>query len=84
MSTMMSVTEARAHMAETIDAVQHRGERTLLHRNGKPAAALVPVADLELLRELEDAHDLDLVKRARAEGGKRVSHADLKSELAGE
>lgn len=35
--------KAKAHLSELVDAAQHRGQRTLILRHGKPAAALVPV-----------------------------------------
>jgi prevent-host-death family protein len=40
-----SLAEAKAHLSELVDAVEHRGRRILIHRHGKPAAALVPVAE---------------------------------------
>jgi prevent-host-death family protein len=38
-----SVAEARAHLSALVDAVEHRHERILILRHGKPAAAIVPV-----------------------------------------
>lgn len=38
-----SLVEAKAHLSELVDLAEHRGERILILRHGKPAAALVPV-----------------------------------------
>jgi prevent-host-death family protein len=39
-----SLVRAKAHLSELVDAAEHRGQRILILRHGKPAAALVPVA----------------------------------------
>jgi prevent-host-death family protein len=38
-----SLVKAKAHLSELVDAAQHRGQRILILRHGKPAAAIVPV-----------------------------------------
>ncbi len=48
-------TEARARLADLVGRVGYGGERLLLTRHGRPAAALVPVADLERLEALDAA-----------------------------
>ena len=40
-----SLANAKAHLSELVDAAEHRGQRFLVLRHGKPAAAIVP-ADL--------------------------------------
>lgn len=39
-----SLAHAKAHLSEIIDAAEHRGESTLIHRHGKPSAVIVPVS----------------------------------------
>ena len=39
-----SLVQAKAHLSELVDAAEHRGQRVLILRHGKPAAAIVPVA----------------------------------------
>jgi prevent-host-death family protein len=39
----MSLAQAKAHISELVDQAEHRGQRTLILRHGKPAAAIVPV-----------------------------------------
>ena len=43
------------------------GERVVLTRHGRRVAAVVPIEDLELLEQLEDAADLDAVREALAD-----------------
>ena len=38
-----SLAHAKAHLSEIVDAAEHRGESTLIHRHGKPSAVIVPV-----------------------------------------
>jgi prevent-host-death family protein len=38
-----SVADAKAHFSELVDLAEHKGQRVLILRHGKPAAALVPV-----------------------------------------
>lgn len=58
-------------------------ERIGLTRNGKLAAVVIGVEDLELLEKLEDAEDLAAYRAAKADDdGLRVSLADLRAESA--
>lgn len=38
-----SLAYAKAHLSEIVDAAEHRGVSTLIHRHGKPSAVVVPV-----------------------------------------
>jgi prevent-host-death family protein len=38
-----SVADAKAHFSELVDLAEHKGQRVLILRHGKPAAAIVPV-----------------------------------------
>ena len=59
----VSVAKARVRFADTIDLVRTTGQRIVLSKSGKRAAAIVPIEDLDLLERLQDAAD---VKAARA------------------
>jgi prevent-host-death family protein len=37
-----SIANAKAHFSELVDLAEHKGQRTLILRHGKPAAAIVP------------------------------------------
>lgn len=42
-----SLVEAKSHLSELVDAAEHHGQRVLILRRGRPAAAIVPVAVAE-------------------------------------
>jgi len=74
------IEELRLNMADTINRAAFRNERVILSRHGKPVAALVSVADVELLEALEDRDDLRAALKARKEKG-GVTLAQLKADL---
>jgi prevent-host-death family protein len=57
-----------------------RGDRITIHRRGKPAAAIVPIEDLELIERYEDELDIRLARKARREKG-RIPWEQIKTEL---
>lgn len=77
----MGVNKARNAMSDTIDRVAFKGERVILQRHGKDEAALISVADLELLEEIEDREDIAAARKALAEPGERRSYGDIRREL---
>ncbi|NLT05538.1 MAG: type II toxin-antitoxin system Phd/YefM family antitoxin [Solirubrobacterales bacterium] len=77
----MALSQARESLADVVNRIRFGGERVALTRHGRPVAALVPVADAELLERLEDEADLDAARAALAEGGAPIPWDDLKSEL---
>jgi prevent-host-death family protein len=52
-----AASDVRKDFAEALNRVAFGGERIVLHRRGKDVAVLVPIADLELLEEIEDSLD---------------------------
>jgi prevent-host-death family protein len=76
----LSASKAREEFAEVVNRAAYKGERTLLHRRGKDVAAVVPVADLVLLEEIEDRMDLDAAREAMKEPG-TVSWEKVKKDL---
>lgn len=84
-STRVAVREARISLAELLNRVAYRGERIVLHRRGKDAAALVPVEDLRLIEEMEDRIDAAEAKRVLAEmkrkGEKPIPYEQVRREL---
>ncbi len=78
------ISEARESFSTTVNRVAFGGERVTLTRHGRPVAAVVPIADLELLEALEDAHDLDDVRAALADPANRdrIGWEELKTRLA--
>ena len=76
----LSVSEARADFADTLRRVADRGERVRLSRSGKEVAAMVPIADLELLEALEDRADLEAVREA-LKSGRRIPYSEVRKKL---
>ena len=66
MSTI-SIVEFRKDLAEVLNQVAYGGQRVVLHRRGKKAAALVSMDDLALLEKLEDESDVRAARRALKE-----------------
>jgi prevent-host-death family protein len=78
----LDLTEARARLAEAVNRVRYRGERIVIQKHGRPVAALVPVEDLALIRELEDRIDVEDARKALAEAnGKFIPWKTVKREL---
>ena len=70
MGTIMSRATARKPPASPVESALDRarhGERVILRRGKKPVAAVVSIADLKLLEELDAAH-LVTVTRVRPRG----------------
>ena len=61
------ISEAREELATIVNKVAFGGERVRLTRHGKAVAAVVPIEDVELLEDLEDAIDVELALEALAE-----------------
>jgi len=61
------------------------GQQVILTANGVELAAMIPMSDLDLLHEIEDALDSELINEARAEmaasGEKAISLEELRQEL---
>lgn len=79
--TRLAASAARLQFSEIVNQVAFGGERVVLHRHGKDVAAIVPVADLELLEQLESRMDLDAARQALKEKAPRVPWTKLKKEL---
>ena len=77
------ISEARESFSTTINRVAFGGERVILTRHGRRVAAVVPIADLDLIEAIEDARDLDDVRAAMADPAnrERIGWDELKAEL---
>lgn len=53
----LSTAEARDQFSDVINRAAYGKERVVLTRRGKALVAVVPIEDLELLRDLEDYYD---------------------------
>jgi prevent-host-death family protein len=62
-----NATQVRDEFADTIHRAADKKERIIVHRRGKPVAAVVPIEDLRLLEELEDRVDQEEARRILAD-----------------
>jgi antitoxin YefM len=82
------VREFRSRLSELLSDVADRRDHVFVTRNGKPAAALVPIDEYEALEEtaeiLSDAETLAAIEKGVAElaRGETVTLAALRQELA--
>ena len=81
--TAVTAKELKSHLGDFLGRVQFGGEQLVVTRNGKPAAAVIPIEMLAFLRSLEDRADLEMAREARAEAKAvgTVSLADLRASL---
>jgi prevent-host-death family protein len=77
----IGVTEARDRLGQLVNRAEYNDERVVLTRNGRAVAAIVPVDVLRELEAAEDAADLKAARRAAAEAGPNVPHAQVLADL---
>lgn len=88
MAKIVPVREFRSRLSELLSDVADRRDHVLVTRNGRPAAALVPIDEYEALEEtaeiLSDRDSLAALEAglAELERGETVSLDDLRQELA--
>ena len=88
MAQTVPVNELRQNLARLLDDVADRRDHVLVTRNGRPAAALVPIDEYEALEEtaeiLSDPELLGVLDKGLAELGREetVDLEDLRRELA--
>jgi prevent-host-death family protein len=79
--TRLTASQLREDLAEAINKVAFGKERIILQRNNKDVAAIVSMEDFNLLRELEDKHDLAAMKEAMEEKGENIPWESAKKEM---
>ena len=79
----ISTAEARDQFSDVINRAAYGKERIGLTRRGKALVAVVPIEDVELLRELEDRIDLEDARLAMREAEEKgtISLDELRAEL---
>jgi prevent-host-death family protein len=77
----LSTSELREELSTALNKVAFGGERIILHRNNKDVAVLVSIADLALLRALEDKLDAADIKKAMEEPGPNIPWKTAKKKL---
>lgn len=88
MPQTVAAREFRANLAKLLNDVAERRDHVLVTRNGKPAAALVPIDEYDALEEtaeiLSDPEAIAALEEGLAElgRGESVGLAELRAELA--
>jgi len=88
MAKTVPVRELRSNLSALISEVAERRDHVLVTRNGKPAAALVPIDEYDALEEtaeiLSDSKTLAAIEAGLAElsRGELITLEDLRAELA--
>ena len=88
MAKIVPVREFRTNLSELLSDVADRRDHILVTRNGKPAAALVPIDEYEALEEtaeiLSDSGTLSAIEAGLADlaQGDSVTLDELRHELA--
>jgi prevent-host-death family protein len=81
----LNVVELRHSLADILNRAEYQGERIIIHRRGKDAAAIISIADLKLLERLieeaEDRLDIEAARTALAESDARIPYAEVRRRL---
>jgi prevent-host-death family protein len=81
----LNVVELRKSLADILNRAEYRGERVVIHRRGKDAAAIIPIEDLRLLERLieeaEDRLDVEAARAALAESDERIPYTEVRRNL---
>jgi prevent-host-death family protein len=81
----LNVVELRQSLADILNRAEYQGERIIIHRRGKDAAALIPIDDLRLLERLiedaEDRLDIEAARASLAESEDRIPYSAVRRRL---
>ena len=80
---VVSVSKLKDALSEYLNRAAYGGERIVVASRGKPKAAVIGVADLELLEELEDAQSAREALAAY-QAGETVPYEEYRVELVAE
>lgn len=82
----LSVTDARSQFADVVNSVAYSNNPTVITKNGKNVAAVVPYGALEVLARLEAMFDIENAEKSLAEYKRKggISLDELKKKLGAE
>lgn len=64
--TEIPASEVRGQISEVISRVAYGGERVVISRNGKAQVAVIPIADLDRLKQLDEQREARRRRAAQA------------------
>ncbi|QIJ63351.1 type II toxin-antitoxin system Phd/YefM family antitoxin [Streptomyces sp. JB150] len=74
--------EARNQLGQLVGRVRHGQEHIVITEYGKPAAALIPISELEELQRLRDEADIAEARaREASPGGPSMSHDEFMTQM---
>jgi len=82
MLNKISTADARKKFSNIVNRVAYGDESFVLTRRGEAIAALVSIAELRILQDLEDRMDIEDAFQAKKEPGDPIRWEDLKKELS--
>lgn len=83
MTSEVTTRELRGQLSDVLGRAMYAGERIGVTRNGKLAAVVVSVADVEALEAFEMAEDVAAYREAKEQDdGSRVALDALRADLA--
>lgn len=90
--TEIPASEVRGQISEVISRVAFGGERVVISRNGKAQAAVIPIADLDRLKQLDEQRDgrrrraaqalADIQAASAKNGTDKLTDDDLNAEIS--
>ncbi|HTX80452.1 MAG TPA: type II toxin-antitoxin system Phd/YefM family antitoxin [Longilinea sp.] len=75
MEKEIGVTKAREQFGELVEQVQYKGDSIIINRNGKPAAAIVPI-DIYQNWKKERKNFFNQIRKMQANAGLKPDEAD--------
>jgi prevent-host-death family protein len=78
--TTIPSSRARLDFGDLVNRAAYGKERVVLTRRGRPLVAVVPIEDLERLREMEDRQDAQILRKA-LEDPERIPYDQVRREL---
>lgn len=81
----LNVVELRQSLADMLNRAAYQGERIVVHRRGKDAAAIISIEDLRLLERLigeaEDRLDIEAARAALSGSDERIDYEEFRREM---
>ena len=60
-----TLSDTRSHLTELVDEARFKLKRIIITKNGKPAAAIVSLEDIQLLEQYENQLDIEAARYAK-------------------